>query len=377
MSKLNQQGVIAQALILILLLLGAVAGVYLVQNRTNLLPKAGGSQPIGPQTSFSLVGPNECPWGVFCTMEFLRPPNKGDVFSLGIYARSDLEEANLFTAKIGFPKDLVEVKELIKAENDLLTWVEEYFDNSTGEISLSAGVPNPGYKTQEGGEPLFLGRIIFRAKTTGKGKVYFTDSSAIYSNLNNINILTERNGYEVSIEEEPDSTPQATPAVTPLPTCQPKPQCIKEPCEFPEPKEGWCPIIKGGSKGDGNKDGKIDLADMSILHSDWMKKKEDQSFRQNIDINDDALINTFDFSALRQILQEIGVIKVKGGVVKTVCPGGVNACGDSNYGLLGTCQGRWIWKHGSYHSQNQEDATDYWCQANAPDGKDYCYTCID
>ncbi|MBI2019664.1 hypothetical protein HYS95_03305 [Candidatus Daviesbacteria bacterium] len=316
MPKLNQKGVIAQAVILILLLLGAVVGVYLVQNRTNLFPKAGGSRPLWSQNSFTLMGPKVCKNGWVCYLA--GRPGLKEEFEVKLYAKSDLEEANLFTAKMTFPKDVIEVKDIKTEGSFIKNWVEEYYDNNTGEISLSGGVPSPGYKTQIGQESVLMATITFHAKALGKGEISFTDSSAIYSNLNNINILTMTEGYDVVVEKGPEPVP----TVTPKPTCQPRPACIdtNPRCLLPEPIEGWCstpapsasPTPKPGTKGDGNKDGKINLIDMSVLHTDWNVDKDIvKQIRAGVDMNDDGLINTVDFAALRQLLQDLKVIKVK------------------------------------------------------------------
>lgn len=63
------------------------------------------------------------------------------------------------------------------------------------------------------------------------------------------------------------------------------------------------------------------------------------------------------------------------------CPGGVNACGDGGYGLLGSCPGNkgvhdgWVWHDGVTHPKSEENNTDLWCRANAEGNKDFCYTC--
>ncbi len=61
--------------------------------------------------------------------------------------------------------------------------------------------------------------------------------------------------------------------------------------------------------GDGNKDGKIDILDLSVLRKWWNKT----GFPQEIDINDDGVINTPDISGLRKILEIAGIIKTKSG----------------------------------------------------------------
>ncbi|MBI2019332.1 discoidin domain-containing protein [Candidatus Daviesbacteria bacterium] len=436
MLKLDQRGIVAQALILILLILGAVVGVYLVQNRTNLFPKAGGSAPLGPETSFSLLGPNDCPGFFVCTMQYIFPPDKGEEFEVKLFARSDIEEANLFTAKMDFPKDLVEVKEIKTKDSFIKNWVEEYYDNSTGKISLSGGVPNPGYKTQLGQPSSLVAVIVFEAKALGKGALSLTDDSAIYSNLNNINILTIKRNYGISIEMDPQPTPVASPSSCSENLAFKKPVTSSGYWEDGKPERavdgdlgtawrtnrstgawltvdlanntnnvlnigrvkliwlwddrfgsqatskievstdgknwtdvatttltkatneremqtldfpsvsaryvrfygeqwngGWADmqtfevysagcqqspsptptlIPKPKDKGDGNKDGKINLIDMSVLHTDWNIDKDiKKTIREGIDMNNDGLINTADFAALRQLLQDLKVIKVK------------------------------------------------------------------
>jgi len=58
-------------------------------------------------------------------------------------------------------------------------------------------------------------------------------------------------------------------------------------------------------KGDANNDAKFDLADMSVLLTNWSKSDTDDS----LDTNDDGIINAFDFSYLVQLLRTEGVIQ--------------------------------------------------------------------
>ncbi|EKD91433.1 MAG: hypothetical protein ACD_30C00005G0001 [uncultured bacterium] len=59
-------------------------------------------------------------------------------------------------------------------------------------------------------------------------------------------------------------------------------------------------------KGDGNKDGRVDRIDLSVMMTNWAKTT---GLPTEIDINDDSLINAVDFSALVLILKQEGVIK--------------------------------------------------------------------
>lgn len=425
LPNLGQRGVVAHFLLFLLLVMGLIFGVYLIQKGPlKIFPKAV-SVPTGPETSFSLIGSNECASGWMCALELIMPPQPQEEFNVKLYARSDIEAANLFTAKMTFPKDLVSVKVIQTDGTFIQNWVENFYDNNTGEISLVGGVPSPGFQTYVGRESALMATIVFSAKTVGQGSVTFKDTSAIYSNLNNINILTIKRPYNISVEVKPSPTPTPVSAPLPSPSCEPRPACMDDrpPCELNEPVGGWCPasspvvtsltvtnltvatppnplgvqvditcqpasarkIVAGifsfgdrtpdvtfpyspygpgvpvnisdshtyqsfGSynitvrckddannvsdpksqqitlnplsptptptplispRGDANGDGKIDLVDMSILHSDWMKTRDKASYHPGIDMNSDGVINSFDFSLLKALLVQLGVIRVR------------------------------------------------------------------
>jgi len=84
-----------------------------------------------------------------------------------------------------------------------------------GVVNIVGGVPNPGIQTDSKSGALLMGSIIFKAKKTGTAKIGLSDgNSAIYSNVNNINILTVTKGtIEVPIQ---DVQPSPTPTPQPL-----------------------------------------------------------------------------------------------------------------------------------------------------------------
>lgn len=98
MPKLDQKGLIPQILIFLLLAAGVGVGIYLVQNRTNLLPKAGGVRTQTPESSFTLEAPKTV------------SPNSQ--FKVNVMVRSDIDAANLFSVKLKFQTDLLEVKKI-------------------------------------------------------------------------------------------------------------------------------------------------------------------------------------------------------------------------------------------------------------------------
>lgn len=91
----NQKG-IAHLLLLLLLVVGIGLGVYLVQNRTNIFPKASISSPTGPETSFSLE---------------TKTPNvvAGDLVKVNVMVSSDFDAANTFRAIVSYPANMLEV----------------------------------------------------------------------------------------------------------------------------------------------------------------------------------------------------------------------------------------------------------------------------
>lgn len=323
MPQLNQKGVVAQLLVVLLLIAGLGVGVYLVQTRTNLFPKAAVSRPIGPETSFTLIGPNNCASGWACTLQFQSDPKPGDKFDVKVYVRSDIEGANLFVAKIAFPNNLIEVEGIRTNDSVIKNWVENRYDNNTGAISLVGGVPSPGYKTKIGGPSGLMAIISFKAKTAGNGPVSFTDLSAIYSNSSNRNILTVKRNFEVTVVPSPFPTSPGFcgDPPPPPPGCHWEgsnvpPKCeIKLVCQSPSPTLKPTPSPSSSARptpspisgsGDANRDGKVDLIDLSILLTDFHKSS---GFRNGIDMNGDGAINSFDVSLLRNLLIQKGVIQ--------------------------------------------------------------------
>ncbi len=203
---INPQKGLIHIFVLLLLLVGIVVSVYLVQQKTNLFPKAGDLKPTGPETSFSLVGPSDCN-SLFCLFNLQKGSTVEEEFKVQVFVRSDIDEANLFRAKMTFPKDLVEVTRIASDSGSFVkNWVEQTYDNNEGTISLVGGVPDPGFKTEQGKESALIVTITFRTKDIGKGTLQFTDDSIIYRNTDNLNILTVKRNLDISISTKPSLT---------------------------------------------------------------------------------------------------------------------------------------------------------------------------
>lgn len=276
---MNQKG-LAQIFLIVILLAGLGLGIYLVQQKTSIFPKASISTPTSPETSFTLVAQGS-------------PYSVGKEFQVLLYVRSDVIASNLFSAKIRFPVDLMEVVSIntegLQPDPFIKNWVERFYDNQTGEISLVGGIPTPGVQTSVNQPSQVMAQITFKVKANGNAVISFSPDSAIYSNADNLNVLT--------------TTREATVPIgffLPIPTATPTPTAIPTPAPSATPVPG----VKGS--GDGNNDGRVDLVDLSVLLSDFNREA---GFRLGIDLNGDGKINTFDFALMKNLLVEKKVIR--------------------------------------------------------------------
>lgn len=189
---MNQKGFAVQILILILLIIGLGVTVYLTQNITHIFSKAAPPKSSQPEESFTLELENNAV-SPFPDEEIPDTILKGSKFRVDVYTRSDIEAANLFNLKIQFPVNMLKVVEINNREGQsfVKNWVDSSFDNSTGEISLAAGIPHPGIKTDIKSGSLLMTSIIFEAKENGSVNINILDASSIYSDNSNLDIISK------------------------------------------------------------------------------------------------------------------------------------------------------------------------------------------
>lgn len=216
MPKLNQKGPpreagVVQLAFLLILLAGIVASVYLVQNTQIFKPEAAPTLPAAEETSFELELESDINTTLFPDEPTPKALSLGTKFRVDVYARSDVDAANLFAAKIKYSTDSLEFVEVNRREGQsfVQNWVETSADNSNeGVISMIGGIPSPGIKTDLSSGAMLMGSIIFNTKKLGTAKIELTDTSAIYRNSDNLNILSARKGtIEVPIEGTASSSP--------------------------------------------------------------------------------------------------------------------------------------------------------------------------
>ncbi len=124
--------------------------------------------------------------------------NQTQEIPVQVKVRTDTDSANTFVAKFSFPVNLLAVTRIDITGSFISSWVEQYYDNNTGQISLSGGLPNPGYQTT--GTDGLMATVYFTAKTTGNLSLnYDSVNSAIYRNSDNVNILGNTSGTSFTI----------------------------------------------------------------------------------------------------------------------------------------------------------------------------------
>ena len=96
MFKTGEKGAV-QFIVLLILIGGLVAGLYLVQQTQIFKPKASVSGPINPTTSFVLM-----------PAAYLKTPQVGETIEVTLLIHSDITSANLFDAKIKFDQTFLE-----------------------------------------------------------------------------------------------------------------------------------------------------------------------------------------------------------------------------------------------------------------------------
>lgn len=193
MLKLGQRGSVYLSL-LIILVLSLFTLICLASSGINWLPKVFAASTVSPKTTFQL-SPNA------------NSVKVGDTITIKLNVRSDIDAVNLLKANISFSKELLSVVSINYTNTIVKNWVEQYSDNATGTISLIGGIPNPGFKTSvdNGYSPFAV--INFKALKAGSANIAIADQSAMYSNLNNSNILSSKETLNINITPIPSPTP--------------------------------------------------------------------------------------------------------------------------------------------------------------------------
>ncbi len=205
-SKLGMFGIV----ILSILLLGIPLGIYLVSQRTQLVPEA---------AYIAAPSAGDSPAGIF--MESKLTSGDDPVIPVDVFVKSSMDHINLVNAEISFNPELLKVERLATSSAELNQvspfnkWIEADFDNSKGVVNLLAGVANPGIRSS-GNDKFYIGTIYFKPIKTGSVILQVSDRSEIFRNSDNINIYRSGNDLALNLSNvEAEATVSARPRVSP------------------------------------------------------------------------------------------------------------------------------------------------------------------
>ena len=147
MYKSREKGFV-QIFLFLLLLAGLGLGLWLVQTKTGFFSKAAPVVPTTPETSFELEAQaaTEAP---FADAAALKSVSVGQKFRVDIWARSDIDAANLFVVNLKFDQDKLKVVGVNPrgANSFVNQWIDMDFSNNSGNVKMVGGVNFPGLLT--------------------------------------------------------------------------------------------------------------------------------------------------------------------------------------------------------------------------------------
>jgi hypothetical protein len=220
------------SLITVFILLAALPiGVHLVGQNTNFFPEAAAPvatpTPVSGDTGFSF--------------DLKQDSKSGSIIGVNVLVRSDVHPANVFATKISFPEDILSVDSIATNSASLnvdksqigAKWADVEFDNDSGTVTLSGGIPNPGLKTNPD-QKYVLTTIYFKPKMQAQAKLSFDPNSKVFQ----AGSILPSKKTDVLLKVPSPTIAEAE--VTP--SCVPYPACFNDakPCDLPEPSGGWC-----------------------------------------------------------------------------------------------------------------------------------------
>lgn len=149
-------------------------------------------------------------------------------FNLEIRVNTAGETINTVTANLSYPIDKIRVTKVDTTNSFVTIWFENSIAQDLGKVKLTGSISSPGTS----GSNLLLATLTLQAlavTTTGSpANISFDNTSAIYRNSDNTNILSSSVGAQFTITASGTSTltpvpsiSQTTPTPSPSPTILP------------------------------------------------------------------------------------------------------------------------------------------------------------
>ena len=146
--------------------------------------------------------------------------NVGDTIDLSILVSTDQNEPiNAVSGTILFPKNLVEVSSVSKANSIVNFWVAEpSFSNTQGSVSFEGIITNPGFTGTSGK----IIKVSLKAKQKGTSPITLSNASVLANDGNGTNVLENIGQISLNIGDGKTETPEITPVPVKNPTPTPK-----------------------------------------------------------------------------------------------------------------------------------------------------------
>jgi hypothetical protein len=142
----------------------------------------------------------------------------GQIFAVDVQIRSDIDASSLVNLSLNYANSKIIVQkiiidgQLIEQKNDgsspkvakeffIDSWVTQNFDNTKGEVQLIGSVPNPGFITLKGSSPAVMARLYFKAVSAGESEISINNTSGIYRNADDENILVNKQNLRFIINQ--------------------------------------------------------------------------------------------------------------------------------------------------------------------------------
>ncbi len=146
--------------------------------------------------------------------------SEGQTFSVSLRVDTEGQAINAIQTSLGFPTNVLEVTSVSKSSSILTLWVSDpSYSNANGTVTLSGGVPSPGY-TGSGGIVVV---VSFRAKSAGTGTVSVVSGVVLANDGFGTNVYRASSSgtYTVAEPVEPPPAPNTPAAPTVSSTTHP------------------------------------------------------------------------------------------------------------------------------------------------------------
>jgi len=184
----------------------------------------------------------------------------GDNITVAVLLSSPSQAINADAGEIVFPTDMLQLTNISTQNSIDALWIpsDPYFSTTSDAVMFSGGSPSPGFEGVDGS----LLTLTFKAIAAGSAQLSVNDLTVL---------ANDGAGTQLQASAEPATIVIQNPPATHGPSY---------------------------AVGDINRDGKVDLNDLSILIANWGIPKN-----PNADLNGDGIVDTKDLSILLSKLQ--------------------------------------------------------------------------